>query len=920
MIAKIQYGNNVRSMIMYNEKKVSEKLADRISHPGFFSENKQEYIGRFSDMVSSTRMEDFTFHTALSLPIGDELDNDKFNQLAADYMKGLGMEQQPYVVYRHYDRDHAHIHICSVMVREDGKRVNDYMQYLQSEKTCEKLEKAYGLTATNHQGNKNEILDNVRSEGFKESRAGVRGFVAKAGREIKDNIKVTNFSELKKAFFMFGIEAKTVDLSEYGKDTKGLVFKLTDNKTGEQLHPIKASEIYHDVRYNAWEKRFTRNVRRKEKDPSDKSHIITAIEAVLASGQSLSFEDFAKEMEKEGVPVFYDKNKRGLYGITFLDLQRSGFFWKGSELGKMYSINGLMRKGLNDGKGERVMVNPTKGKQPSISEFQNRAGGGSKRSQREVIKEALRSMVNDYKPELGKTSMVIEFVLTPELLNEYVVKMPGIKNTPGRNEIGEFVAYQKGRIEEIKANEQIARIFYSIYKPELKNLLSGCKGDNQLVIKHLIELDLPRKVLSNEGFQTLQAEGKGIENLNNDKAMAFAGFLLKNEINGLDNRFSSFYLENHFNEQLQKTYRGMKEENIDITFGQFLQEYLSDGLKETMLQSLQTEIRVWKEDRRETISRSFDKEFSKFLNSKQQLAGNLKVSAIVEDVIKGRLAGFSGSGQQLAAIEHIGGLNLQALQEEVKQSERYHKLELGQNKQLEGVVTRHVEKAKRKLVSEYLSEILGSWKKGFYADMKASGISRELAATQRLNPNTVNDYMRDRLTKQETDIIKSHVGNPASLISEANMNFIIKEKRNAPIYALYESLNKYRKEVYNLIKQRYVTQQGLSTQGFINKVFIPELLVRGYHENKGFVLEYEQIIRKYPQADKKFMDSVIQNNVTSFVDYVKSRAAELKANKGHSFSSSGLLGDILTEGFKPLINDSQKPVKGKKKKKRKKRP
>ncbi|HEY4111567.1 relaxase/mobilization nuclease domain-containing protein [Puia sp.] len=39
---------------------------------------------------------------------------------------GLKMESHPYLVYRHNDANHPHIHIVSSLIRPDGNRVNTH--------------------------------------------------------------------------------------------------------------------------------------------------------------------------------------------------------------------------------------------------------------------------------------------------------------------------------------------------------------------------------------------------------------------------------------------------------------------------------------------------------------------------------------------------------------------------------------------------------------------------------------------------------------------------------------------------------------------------------------------------------------------------------------------------------------------------
>jgi hypothetical protein len=61
----------------------------------------------------------------------------------------MGFEGSQYVVYRHSDRDHDHIHIVASRIRiTDGSTVSDSWDYPRSEKVIRALEKQYQLTPT----------------------------------------------------------------------------------------------------------------------------------------------------------------------------------------------------------------------------------------------------------------------------------------------------------------------------------------------------------------------------------------------------------------------------------------------------------------------------------------------------------------------------------------------------------------------------------------------------------------------------------------------------------------------------------------------------------------------------------------------------------------------------------------------------
>jgi len=79
----------------------------------------------------------------------DKLSNDQMKKIAGIYMKEIGFEKQPYLVYRHNDAGHPHCHIVSTHVRRDGSPIELYnIGRNQSEKARQKIEAEFGLVTT----------------------------------------------------------------------------------------------------------------------------------------------------------------------------------------------------------------------------------------------------------------------------------------------------------------------------------------------------------------------------------------------------------------------------------------------------------------------------------------------------------------------------------------------------------------------------------------------------------------------------------------------------------------------------------------------------------------------------------------------------------------------------------------------------
>ena len=68
----------------------------------------------------------------LSSPVGEELTDSKFIEVANENMQEMGYSESCYFVVKHDDKDNKHIHILATKVDFNGVRINDSMSKIHS--------------------------------------------------------------------------------------------------------------------------------------------------------------------------------------------------------------------------------------------------------------------------------------------------------------------------------------------------------------------------------------------------------------------------------------------------------------------------------------------------------------------------------------------------------------------------------------------------------------------------------------------------------------------------------------------------------------------------------------------------------------------------------------------------------------------
>jgi len=89
----------------------------------------------------------YVYHTSLNFAEGDILDNNQLTAIALQYLEANGFTNNQYLIFRHHDADHMHLHLLVNRITFDGDVVSDSNNYKKSEAALRELERRYDLAA-----------------------------------------------------------------------------------------------------------------------------------------------------------------------------------------------------------------------------------------------------------------------------------------------------------------------------------------------------------------------------------------------------------------------------------------------------------------------------------------------------------------------------------------------------------------------------------------------------------------------------------------------------------------------------------------------------------------------------------------------------------------------------------------------------
>jgi hypothetical protein len=338
MIAKISSSNNLYGALSYNQNKVDENHAKVIFTNNMIEPKDGNFdinicLQSFEPyLLANKRTEKPVLHISLNPDPKDKLSNEQLSEIAQFYMQKMGYGDQPFIVYKHEDIERRHIHIVSLRVDENGKKIDHNFERRRSMDVCRELEQKYGLVPADQKQRQEGLpLRAVRYED-----GDVKHQIANVIRSIARNYYFLSLKEYKALLSIYNIGMEEIRGEVNGKPYKGLVYSALNDKGEKAGNPFKSSLFDKSVGIEALEKRIEKSAEviknERLKDRSKK-----VISATMKTCKNRP--DFEKRLEKQGVSVLFRANDEGrIYGATFIDHEQKCVF-NGSRLGKEFSAN-----------------------------------------------------------------------------------------------------------------------------------------------------------------------------------------------------------------------------------------------------------------------------------------------------------------------------------------------------------------------------------------------------------------------------------------------------------------------------------------------------------------------------------------------------------------------------------------------------
>ncbi|KAA6440381.1 relaxase/mobilization nuclease domain-containing protein [Dyadobacter flavalbus] len=352
MVAVIHTSSRLRAVLQYNEKKLEQGHAECISAINYPKDadalsfdQKLNRIQRQLALNKRTKVN--TVHVSLNFDPSEKLGKEQLAEISKAYLKGIGFEKQPALVYEHRDAGHPHVHIVTTNIKADGSRISLHnLGKNQSEKTRKEIEIDFGLVKAQDRKVQEFTLKPV-SVKAEYGKSETKKAIANVLDIVLKEYKFTTIGELNAVLNQFNVAADIGSEHSRIRKHNGILYRVLD-KDGKRVGvPIKASDFHFKPTYRHLQVCFQANEMHLTCS-KDSLRVKNSIDLTLLGKHNVSLPKLINILQKDGIDTVTRKNEEGLlYGITYID-HRTKCVFNGSTLGKQYSAKGITERCIED--------------------------------------------------------------------------------------------------------------------------------------------------------------------------------------------------------------------------------------------------------------------------------------------------------------------------------------------------------------------------------------------------------------------------------------------------------------------------------------------------------------------------------------------------------------------------------------------
>jgi hypothetical protein len=326
MRPSIKPSESIVRSLLYNEQKVTLHQAECILADNFLKDIDQltweDKVLRFERRQELNERVTTSQHISLNFDPADNLSNEKMQAIARTYMKELGFEKQPYLVYRHYDAGHPHCHIVTTHIQANGDPIPQYkIGENQSEKARILIEEKFGLVTAEKKRltqKQSELPKHVMKVQYGERPTS--SAISDTVRYVMEKGNYTDLDEFNAILKLYNVIADPGKEGSSLRQHHGLLYRVLDSEGHYIGRPLKASFFYFKPTLQHLEEKFRLNQSLRQQQQLHQ-RLETYIRWELMS-EKITLKKLEYTLLREGIYIDLKKDRQGhILNAVYIDIR-----------------------------------------------------------------------------------------------------------------------------------------------------------------------------------------------------------------------------------------------------------------------------------------------------------------------------------------------------------------------------------------------------------------------------------------------------------------------------------------------------------------------------------------------------------------------------------------------------------------------
>lgn len=343
MVSRLDTVKSIAEPLSYNEEKVTQGKAELIHSANFLQDkhsltyqDKLEWFQRQNEL--NTRAKTKMLHATLNFSPRETFSDNQLSTIVDRYMTGLHMEDQPYLVYRHNDAAHPHVHIVASLIQPDGSRIDTHnIGTRLSEPTRKAIEQEFRLIPGGRPRQAKIVSPEELRKIIPGSDIPVSETIDKIVASVRRHYNFSTLNEYNAILRTYNLTAETGSPGSKTHRHNGIYYVALDDSGNRISPPIMASQLSSRPTMTRLQEKF------HHPDTDYLSHLVSIRQRIdwALEQKPETLRRFVSQLQRDGIEIVASPaNGRNTHDQVYVDF-RTRTAVSGETLGPDYTSEAI---------------------------------------------------------------------------------------------------------------------------------------------------------------------------------------------------------------------------------------------------------------------------------------------------------------------------------------------------------------------------------------------------------------------------------------------------------------------------------------------------------------------------------------------------------------------------------------------------